>query len=89
MHSSKDHSLPCASSLQYSSDQAEIMKLVSAISLLFAAVNATPLNLAESDLESLGKRDTEIVYLSNCLKSVSSGSPTASSEIIVRPNSIL
>ncbi|KAL6786343.1 hypothetical protein J3E68DRAFT_432898 [Trichoderma sp. SZMC 28012] len=59
-----------------------MMKLISAISLLLAAVNATPLNLVESDLGSLEKRDTEIIYLSNCLKSVSSGSPTASSEII-------
>lgn len=66
-----------------------MMKLISAISLLLAAVNATPLNLVESDLGSLEKRDTEIIYLSNCLKSVSSGSPTASSEIIVRSNSIL
>ncbi|KAL7928221.1 hypothetical protein V8C35DRAFT_318692 [Trichoderma chlorosporum] len=63
------------------------MKFITAISLLLTAANATPIDLAESDLQSVEKRDTEIVYLSNCLRIVSSGSPTASSEIIYYPAS--
>lgn len=63
------------------------MKISSALTLLFAAANATPLfEIMERELEtlSLEKRDTEIVYLANCVYSVSCcQGPTDYSEIIV------
>ncbi|KAL7947659.1 hypothetical protein V8C42DRAFT_318393 [Trichoderma barbatum] len=63
------------------------MKFFTAISLLLAAANATPVDLAESNSVSLEKRDTEIIYLTNCEKRVSAGEGAIWSEVIYYPAS--
>jgi hypothetical protein len=47
------------------------MKAFTVIALLLAIVNATPVDIVEKDVAPLEKRDTEIVYLANCVNAVS------------------
>jgi hypothetical protein len=45
------------------------MKVIAVTAFLLALVNASPLNI--TDVSSLEKRDTEMIYLANCVNAVS------------------
>lgn len=61
------------------------MKVFAALSLLLALGTASPVDIVEKDVASLEKRDTEIVYLANCVNADSYYGVTARfSQIIVR-----
>ncbi|KAI4129539.1 MAG: hypothetical protein LQ338_002175 [Usnochroma carphineum] len=60
------------------------MKTFTILALLLAAVSATPVEVVERDPDPLEKRDTEIVYLANCISAVSCCTPDVHySQIIV------
>lgn len=60
------------------------MKAFTALSILLAVATATPIDIVEKDVADLEKRDTEIVYLANCVKADSYHGVTARySQIIV------
>lgn len=61
------------------------MKSFAVLALLLAAASATPVEIVERDPAPLEKRDTEIVYLANCVNAVSCCTPDEHySQIIVR-----
>lgn len=53
------------------------MKTFGIITLLLAVVSATPVDIVDKDVAApLEKRDTEVVYLTNCISAVSCCTPT-------------
>ncbi|KAH8880983.1 hypothetical protein GQ53DRAFT_773703 [Thozetella sp. PMI_491] len=64
------------------------MKIFAALFALVAITNATPAGIIERDPGTLEKRDTEIVYLANCVSAVSCCTPNVYySQIIYYPAS--
>jgi len=66
------------------------MKTFATLAFVFALVNASPVaEVVEKDVGSLEKRDTEIIYLANCVKAVSCCVPNVDySDIIVSLHSL-